>query len=176
MTHPRTSSTAGGRAVKRARRSDDSVPIAVDRRAVERLELVVADHFVIVEVERPERSGDGGEFGPGELAVLIAVELIEERIGAADRLPPDLESERTQDRAEGLGQFVDRDDAVFGVDVQLSSERGRGRAGRQPHERGESVRVGLLGRERAVTVAVEAGVEHPDGIDPRRLERPIAWT
>ncbi len=47
-----------------------------------------------------------------------------------------------------------------------------GRARRQPHEGGEDFRVGLLGREGAVAVAVEAGVERPDGVDPRRLERP----
>ena len=109
-------------------------------------------------------------------AVLIAVELIEERIGAADRLPPDLEPERAQNRAEGLGQLVDRDLAVFGLDVQLS-ERGKlGRAA-SPAARGRRrLRVGLLGRECAVAVAVEAGVKRPDRVDPRRLERPALRT
>ena len=133
---PATSSTTGGKAVKPARRSDDSSIEGGERRAVEGLELVGADHLIVVEVERPERSGDRRQLGPGELAVLVAVELIEERVGAADRLPPDLEPERAQDRAEGLGQLVDRDLAVFRLDVQLSESGQRGRAGRQPHEGG----------------------------------------
>ncbi len=148
-----------------------------ERRAVERLELVGADHFVVVEVERPERSGDRRQLGPGELAVLVAVELIEERVGAADRLPADLEPERAQDRAEGLGQLVDRDLAVLGVDVQLAAESAGAAAPVASRTRAATdLRVGLLGRERAVAVAVEAGVERPDRVDPRRLERPAAWT
>ena len=37
---------------------------------------------------------------------------------------------------------------------------------------GEDLLVGLLGRELAVAIAVEGGVECPDGVDPGRLERP----
>ena len=54
----------------------------------------------------------------------------------------------------------------FGLDVQLRKVRRLGRADRQPHERGENGRIGLLGRERAVAVAVEAGVDRSDGFDP----------
>ena len=45
----------------------------------------------------------------------------------------------------------------FGLDVQRFARSGCvDRAGRQPHEGREDLRVGLLGRERAVAVAVEA--------------------
>ena len=64
-----------------------------------RLELVRADHFVIVEVEPAQRPGDRRQLGPGEPSILVAVELIEECIGPADRLTPDLDAERAQNRA-----------------------------------------------------------------------------
>ncbi len=44
----------------------------------------------------------------------------------------------------------------------------------EPHEREDHGRVGLLDRERAVAIAVEAFVDGLDRLDPRSLERPIS--
>ena len=61
----------------------------------------------------------------------------------------------------------------FGLTSSSAKLGRRGRARRQPHERGDDCVVGLLGRQLAVTVAVEAGVDCPDRLDPGRLERPV---
>ena len=94
-----------------------------------------ADHLIVVKIERPQRSGDGRQLGPGEPLILVAVELIEERVGAADRLPADLEPKRAQDRSQSLGQLVDRNLAVLGLDIELR-QRGDLGSRRPPAARG----------------------------------------
>ena len=157
--------------MKRARRSDDSSSIAVNAGLLNGS----SSSGVIISLSSRSsgRSDPAIAANSGRvLAVLIAVELIEERVGAADRLPSDLETEWPQDRPQSFGQLVDRDDTVFRVDIQPFEREDRCRSCRQTHECTEDFWVGFLGGQFTVSITVEAGVKHPDRVDPGRLERP----
>ena len=81
--------------------------------------LVGADQFVVVEVEPAERAGDGRQLGPGDLPVLVAVEVVKKGVGPPVREPVDLDPEWPGRRPDRVGQLLDGDDAVLRLRVDL---------------------------------------------------------
>ena len=173
---PGVSSTTGGTAGQPAAAARHRRPSCIGRRVAERLQLVGVDQLVVVEVEPAERRrrrrparpwragrpcrGRGGRRG---------------RRSCRSASRPTWTRNGPRRRPEGVGQLVDRDDAVLRVDVELAAGHGRGRRRwRRRTSVARAALVGLLRRERAVAVAVEAGVQRPDRVEPGRAERPVA--
>ena len=87
---------------------------------------------------------------------------------------PELDPERAECHPEGVGQLVDRDDAVLGMVVEVASGHGGCASVGDPNQRGKRSLVGLILGHGPVVVAVEEGVHRLDRVHPGEPERPVA--
>src|SRR5262245_47472823 len=102
--------------------------------------------------------------------------MIEQGVGPPPRGCLDVQSKRPEGRAEGIGKLLHGNHAVLRVNIHLhpGPSLSLWRLTRRAQERREAILLGLLGREPAVTVSVEAGMVGADAIGPCRAKRALA--